>query len=144
MSFEEAWFLPKPVTTYSSDDLVARVRALLPAGVQVSVHGESDDARAITIDFPASLVDAIAAKLSAREGQLDWDWRDDLDPPREGDAYSVDVDFVDDEHPLIRIYSNDGDNREAWPIVLSIASSLAEDLGAIAEEDFDADGKNLN
>ena len=68
----------------------------------------------------------------------------------------MDVDFVDDEHPLIRIYSNDGDNRDAWPIVFSIASSLAEDLGAVAdppeavgadsdaEEDFDANGKNLD
>ncbi len=133
MSFEEAWVLPKPVESYGTDDLIARVRALLPEGVTISAFGDVD--RAITVEFPATLVDAIAAKLSARDGQLDWDWRRELDPPRKGDRYRVDLDVVDDERPLIRVASNDGDNREAWPLVFSIASSLAEDLGAVDAED---------
>jgi hypothetical protein len=135
MSFQEEWILPEPVETLASDDLVARVRLLLPDDVLVSIRGQGDD-RTIDIVFEADRVEAIASKLSAREGQLDWEWRADMDPPmNDGTSYDVHIDIVDDKGPTLRIYSNDGANRAAWPIVFSIASSLAEQLGALADED---------
>jgi hypothetical protein len=135
MSFQEEWVLPQPVDSYSSDDLLRRVRGLLPDGIEITISGESDN-RTIHVSFATTAVEAIAAKLSKRDGQLDWDWRGDMDPPRpDGDVYDVHVDIVDDERPILRIYSNDGENRQAWPLAFSIAASLAEDLGAIPEED---------
>jgi hypothetical protein len=134
MSFGEEWVLPHPVETYSDADLVARVRALLPAGISVALVG-ANDARALRVMFRPVDVDAIAAKLSSREGQLDWKWRHEMDPPRNADAYTIQLDIVDDEGPVLRVHSNDEHNREAWPIAFSIASSLAEDLDA--EDAFD-------
>lgn len=135
MSFQEEWVLPEPVENYSSEHLLAIVRSLLPEGPVVTISG-LHRCRTLRVDFPVHAVDRIAAKLSKRPGELDWDWHDDMDPPREGRMkYDVHIDVVDDERPIVRIYSNDGQNREAWPIVLSIASSLATELGAIPEED---------
>jgi len=134
MSFQEEWVLPKPVETYSSVDLVRRVRGLLPDGLRVGISGRADN-RTIQIDLPAQQVDVVGAKLSKRDGQLDWNWRGEVDPPSSGDVYELLIDVVDDERPLLRIASNDGENRQGWPIVFSIASSLAEELGAIPEEE---------
>jgi hypothetical protein len=135
MSFQEEWVLPNPVESYSNDDLLNLVRKLLPEGVAVTISGEPDD-RAIHVEFPTTHIEVIAEKLSQRDGQLDWDWRDEIDPPLQGGAtYDVHIDLVDDDRPILRIYSNDGENRAAWPLVFSIASSMAEDLGAIPEED---------
>ena len=135
MSFQEEWVLPQPVESYSSNDLLGRVRGLLPDGIAITISGEPDD-RTIHVNFAATEVDAIAAKLSERAGQLDWDWRADMDPPRsDGDVYDVHIDIVDHQRPILRIYSNDGANRQAWPLVFSVAASLAEDLGAIPEEE---------
>ena len=134
MSFGEEWVLPCGVETYSDEDLVAKVRGLLPAGTVVALLGEND-ARAVCVTFPASDVESIAAKLASREGQLDWEWRRDMDPPRDGETYTVQIDIVDDQGPLVRVHSSDESNREAWPIAFSIASSLAEILGATSSDD---------
>ncbi|NOU33871.1 MAG: hypothetical protein HOO96_38755 [Polyangiaceae bacterium] len=135
MSFQEEWVLPQPVESYSDEDLLGRVRALLPEGTSVEVSGDPD-CRTIRVDFQVADVDAIAEKLATRPGQLDWEWREDFDPPRGGGQdYNVHVDIVDDERPILRIYSNDGENRQAWPLVCAIASSLAEELGGIPEDE---------
>jgi len=135
MSFHEEWVLPQPVESYASDDLLGRVRSLLPDGIAIAISGEPDS-RTIQVNFATAEVDIIAVTLSKRDGQLDWDWRADMDVPRsDGDVYDVHLDIVDDERPILRIYSNDGENRQAWPLVFSIAASLAKDLGAIPEEE---------
>lgn len=138
MSFEEAWVLPKVVSNYADADLVSRVRDLFPpkAGIQVRISGELS-CRSIRVDVPLAEVEAVADKLAARPGELDWDWRAEMDPPddEDDDVYALYIDIVDDDYPLIRIYSNEGSNRAAWPLLFSIASSLADELGAIPEED---------
>ncbi len=135
MSFEEEWVLPQPVESYTDEDLVRQVRALLPEGIRVQVSGDPD-CRTIRVDFCVADVDAIAETLAARPGQLDWEWREELDPPRDGGQdYNVHIDIVDDERPILRIYSNDGENRQAWPLLCAIASSLSDELGGIPEEE---------
>lgn len=126
--------LPQPVESYANEELVVRLRANLPVGIAVQISGTTE-CRTLHVAFSVEQVEGIAKKLSSRDGQLDWDWRGDLEPPRDGDAYEVEIDVAHDERPLLRVYSNDGNNREAWPLVFSMASSLAEDLDAIPEED---------
>lgn len=138
MSFEECWILPPAVAPFSDEEWHQRVRALLPQEVEITVSGDLED-RSIRVELPLALVEAVASTLATREGQLQWDWRAELDPPRgDRDRYTLSIDLVTDERPILRIYSNDGDNRAAWPIVFSIASSLAEEVGGIPEEDFPA------
>jgi len=135
MSFEEAWVLPHPVESYSDGDLLGRVRGLLPDGLAIEITGEPDE-RTLSIEMPTNRVDSIAEKLARRDGQLDWDWRGEVEtPPRGADAYVTHIDIVNDDRPLLRIYSNDGDNRQAWPLVFSVAASLAEQLGATPLDD---------
>ncbi len=133
MSFREAWVLPLPLPSYEPTEVLARVRKLLPAGLAVDLTGHEH--RTLRITFTTADVDVLAAHLARRPGQLDWDWRDELDPPlADGVTYDVFVTLVHDGYPLVRIDSNDGENRQAWPLVFSIASSLAEDLDAVPEE----------
>jgi len=133
VSFQEEWVLPASVQSYADDDLLRRVRRLLPDDMAVRISGQPS-CRTITVDLAESEVQAVASKLEAR-GQLAWDWRDDMEPPRSGDAYDLHIELVDDGRPILRVYSNSGENRRAWPLAFSIAEGLADDLGAIPEED---------
>lgn len=135
MSFSEEWVLPEPVGAYASEALVAQVAAIVAGSAEVAIR-DAGDARALTISFGAAQVEALASKLAERPGQLDWDWRADLDPPRRGGSrYVVQIDVVHDDPPLLRIDSNVEENRAAWPILFSIASSLAEELGVAPDEE---------
>lgn len=135
MSFQSQWVLPEPVQAYGDAALLSRVKALLPEGIALSISGPPE-MRTIRARLPVVRVDEIAAKLATREGELGWDWRRDMDPPRSGgDSYDVHIDFVDDDRPILRICSSDGENRAAWPLAFSIASSLADDLGGIPEDE---------
>ena len=140
MSFEEAWVLPRSAASYASEELLARVRAMLPAATEIAVEGDADDDRTIRVTFEETDAERVGASLARRSGQLDWDWKSDLDPPlfRDDGLYEVAIDVVQDaERPLVRVYSNDAENRAAWPLAFAIASTLAEDLGAVPEEDAD-------
>ena len=132
MSFGEEWVLRQRVDSFSTDDLRARVAALLPEGVALKVTGKRS--RRIQVTFGADAVETLAAKLASRPGQLDWDWREDMEAPS-GGSYEVLVELVKDELPLVRVSSNDGNNRQAWPIAFAIASSLAEDLGVLSDDE---------
>jgi len=134
MSFAEDWVLPNPAESYSTDDLLARLRKLLPVGVVATASGDTVR-RTFHVTFAVAQVEAVAQMLSSRPGQLAWDWRAELEPPRFGLDYVVHLDVLEDERPILRASSNDGENRAAWPLVSSMASSLAEDLGAVPEED---------
>ena len=133
MSFGEEWVLRQRVDSFSNDDLRARVAAILPEGVTLKVTGKRSS-RTIQVTFGADAVETLAAKLASRPGQLDWDWRKDIEAPP-GGSYEVFVELVKDELPLVRVSSNDGDNRQAWPIAFAIASSLAEDLGVLSDDE---------
>ena len=134
MGFGEEWVLRQRVDSYSSEDLRTRVAAILPRGVAVKVTWRRSS-RMISVTFRADAVESIAAKLASRPGQLDWDWRGDMEPPADGATHEVLVELVNDELPLVRVSSTDGGNRQAWPIAFSIASSLAEDLGCLSDDE---------
>ena len=135
MSVSEAWVLPLPLPSYEPAALLTRVRALLPAGTAVDLVGH--DRRTVRVTFTVADAEAIGAHLGRREGQLDWDWRADLDPPlADGETYDLFVALVHDGYPLVRIDPRDGENRQGWPLVFSLASSLAEELGAVPAEEM--------
>lgn len=143
MSVTEAWVLPLPLPSYEPGEVLARVRALLPAGTAVDAVGH--DRRTVRVTFTVSEVEAVAAHLARREGQLAWDWRADLDPPlADGQTYDLFVALVHDGYPLLRIDPRDGENRQGWPLLFSLASSLAEDLGAVPAEEMPPESDHLS
>lgn len=136
MSWQEDWVLPHSVESLLDAEILEKVRAILPASVELKLVNEEPAYRIVLATFAPDAVELVAAKLSERDGQLDWDWRADMDPPPHGvSVYKLHVELVDDERPILRVCSNDGTNREAWPLAFSLCSSLAEELGAIPEED---------
>jgi hypothetical protein len=131
MSFEEEWILPKPIEHYRDDDVLGFVRKILPPSIGATLSGPTED-RVIRIVFATTDVPALSAQLTEL-GELDWDWEDDLEPPSDGDRYTVVIELVHDEVTKLRVSSNDDDNRAAWPLVFSIAASLSLDLDALIE-----------
>lgn len=145
MSFGEEWHLSVSVDEIEDDGLFARVDELLPGGLTVTILGEPA-ARTIRLEFRPDQVDALAEALAPPMGQLDAQWRTDLDPPRFGASYAVAIDVLVDEDgdSIVRIDSNDAENRQAWPLVWAIAAGLADALGEVDDEDVRVDPKTLN
>jgi hypothetical protein len=132
MSFQQEWVLPRPVEAYSNEALIGQVRRWLPTDAIVEVTGVPSD-RTLSVRFATTDVESIADGL---EQYLFEDWQRDLDPPRHSDgSYLLHIEVVDDERPILRIYSNEGDNRQGWPILAAIASGLAEALGGVPEDE---------
>jgi hypothetical protein len=131
MSFEEEWILPKAIEHYRDEDVLGFVRTILPPSIAATISGPTEH-RVIGVVFSTSDVAALSARLTEL-GELDWDWEGDLEPPSEGDRYSVAIELVHDEVTKLRIASNDDDNRAAWPLVFSIAASLSVDLDALID-----------
>ncbi len=135
MGYEEEWVLPVPVRTYADDDLAARLRNVLPDGATVHVDGAAAE-RTIRVSFHPREADAVADRLAAADGDIPRDWRREMAPPRSDTGlYEVAVGLVDHEQPLLRVYSKDAGNLEAWPLASGIGASLAAALGALAEEE---------
>lgn len=104
---------------------------MVPATAVVSTDLKSG-LLAVTVRFGVELVEQLAAKVgSSRQKWLDYEWREELDPPRnEAQDYEIVVEFVEMDHPELRVASSDADNREAWPLAFALAGCLAEEYGA--------------
>ena len=142
MSFEEEWILPKAIEHYRDEDVLAFVRNILPPSIGATISGPTEH-RAIRIVFSTKDVGELSARLTEL-GELDWEWEDDLEPPRDGQRYSVAIELVHDEVTKLRVASNDDDNRAAWPLVFSIAASLSIDLDALIDAGPTLDLRNSN
>ena len=142
MSFEEEWILPKAIEHYADEDVLGFVRKILPPSIGATISGPTEH-RVVRVAFSTSDVHALSARLTEL-GELDWDWEDDLEPPAEGDRYSVAIELVHDEVTKLRIASNDDDNRAAWPLVFSIAASLSVDLDALIDAGPTLDVRKMN
>jgi len=134
VSWEEQFYLPRAVATYAADEIAGRVRKMLPS-TTVTATVEAD-LISIQVRFALELVDQIAAVLgSSPQKWLNYDWRRDLDPPRdEGrDYYEIVVELVEMEHSELRVASSTADNRAAWPLAFALAGRLAEEYEATEE-----------
>jgi len=133
MSWEERWVLPHAIDTYEATDIAKKVGAMMPDGTEVTSVVDEDGDIIVRVSFSESELDSVGAKL-AGDGFLDWEWESEIDPPRHTEHYVVQIELKTDEQPLISVYSNDTENRAAWPLAFTIAARLAEELDAIEED----------
>jgi len=138
MSWEAEWQIERMP---SLEELERHMSALVEIAQLTSTVVSVDDYGGFAISVVLR-----AARAEDIPTLLGFDYRDredvrrDLDPP-EGEHYNVTLDVVapDNENneprPFVRIYSNDGDNRDAWPVVHDIGLALAMRLGMIDEDD---------
>lgn len=132
MSWEDQFYLPRPVATYDAADLARRTRVMVPAPAVVEVEVE-EGLISIVVRFERDAVDEVAALLgSSPQKWLDFEWRDDMDPPRDEHQsyYRLRIELVEVEHHELRVASSDADNRAAWPLAFALAGRLAEELDA--------------
>ncbi len=132
MSWEEQFYLPEPIACYSADDIAGRIRRMVPPRATASA---TVDGGVITVKvrFEISLVDEVAAMLgSSPQNWLGYDWRAELDPPRDPmqSYYEIVIELVEMDHHELRVASSDADNRAAWPLAFALAGRLAEEYEA--------------
>lgn len=134
MSWEAEWPIERMP---SHDELVRHMAALVEIAQLTSADVAEDDYGGflISVVLRAAAAPDIPALLGFDYRERE-DVRRDLDPP-EGEHYNVAMDIVapeDDAPAFVRVYSSDGDNREAWPVVHDIGLALAMRLGMVDEE----------
>ena len=105
---------------------------MVPASAAVSTR-LGPGLLAIKVRFGVDHVEQLASRLgSSPQTWLDYEWRDELDPPRDETQqhYEIVVELVEMDHPELRVASSDADNREAWPLAFALAGCLAEEYDA--------------
>ena len=152
MSFSEHFHLPNLVTSYDRTQVEEFVRSIVPSNTRVEVRSDGAGDFCVLWAMAPNLVEEAAQLLGdSPQTWLNYEWRADMDPPqgtiedangRSADGYEMWVEFVDvtdetneDTGPeyLIRVSSNDGGNREAWPLAFALAGRLAEEFDALDE-----------
>lgn len=134
MSWEAEWEIEQMP---SREELERHMSALVEIAQLTSTVVSEDDygGFAISVVLRAARAENIPTLLGFDDRDLE-DVRRDLGPP-EGEHYNVTLDVVApdaDEPAIVRVYSNDGDNRDAWPVAHDIGLALAMRLGIVDED----------